>query len=156
MAARQSQILEQVLLKGKQYKSIYNHPNFQTILVNCRRSLNVKLLPRQCGQENLATDVHYTVHLNHPLPSTLFFPHSWGRIARQEDNTMTESEVRGVRGERGTGWGVRRSMACCLPGTPALSGLQDEQRTKQPETARSSRVVWRTNMHAPPPPQSSP
>lgn len=50
---------------------------------------------------------------------------------------MTESEVRGVRGQRGTdgGEGLRRSMACCLPRASALSGLQDKQRTKQPETA---------------------
>lgn len=93
------------ITERKTSESIYNQPNFQTIVVNCRRSLNVKLLPRQCGQENLATDVHCTVHFNHPLPSTLFSPHSCGRVACQEDNTMTESEVRGVRGQRGTARG---------------------------------------------------
>lgn len=94
--------LKQAVLKIKKKKK------------HLEKTINIYTLP-ECkmtaktmwsgGQENI-TDVHYTVHFHHPFPSTLFFPHSCGGVTCQEDNTMTESEVRGVRGQRGTTvWG---------------------------------------------------
>lgn len=50
---------------------------------------------------------------------------------------MTESAMQGVGCKRDRE-GVKRSMACCLAGAPALSALQDEQRTKQEEVSTSA------------------
>lgn len=51
---------------------------------------------------------------------------------RQHNDGKWSAKCQGPERDRP---GLRRSMACCLPSTAALSGLQDEQRTKQPETA---------------------
>ena len=118
-------------------------PNYLGIIVSCRWSLSDEGLRAQCGQENLATDVRCNVrfHHHHHPSSILVVPHSYGRVAWQEDNTMTESEVQGVEGEEGGSerdWPeVRRSTVCRLPNNPAaLSGLQDERRTKQASRVR--------------------
>lgn len=75
------------------------------------------------------------MHFHHPLPSTLFF-HSiiWKNCmpGRQHNDGKWSARCQGPERD----WlGVRRSAVCSLPCTPALSGLQDEQQTKQPETA---------------------
>lgn len=103
-------------------KSTYTNPNFHKILLNYRRNRNIKLLQRHCVKENMST----TVLLNHPLPSTFM----WKRRmpGRQHNDGKWRAWCQGKERD----WpGVRRSMSCCRPRTPALSGRQDEQRTKQ-------------------------
>lgn len=125
---------------------------------NCLRSLNIKFLPRQCGQENLAADVHYTIHFNQTFLCTLFFPHSCGRVACQEDNTMTESEVRGVRNQTGT-WGGGGG------GSVEVNGVLPDQKyyfirsagravDKTTIDGHSSRAAWHTAMHGLVPPST--
>lgn len=115
--------------------------------MNYRHSLNVKLLPRQCGTENL-TDVHYTEHFKSPFSLFLVLsPLMW--VAYQEDNTMTESEERGVREQKRTsqGWEGQWRAAC-----PELLLYQVFRMSSGQTTTDSCsrQAVWRTNPPSPP------
>lgn len=72
---------------------------------NCWRSLDIKFLPRQCGQENWAADVHYTIHFNQTFPCTLSLPHSCEEAhARKKTQwRKVKCEVSGARQGLGGG-----------------------------------------------------
>lgn len=95
--------------------------------------------------------MRYTVHFQHPLPSA--FPHSFGRAVCQEDNTMTESEVRVVRAQRGTsqGWEGQWRAAC-----PALLLYQvcrmSSEQNNQRWPLKLSTLVHKHECAFPPPP----
>ena len=94
----------------------------------------LKWLSIQCGQNNFNN--RCALHRVLPLGSSLLGPRACGRDTCQEDNTMTESEVQGVRGQSGPGRGGEKVNGV-LPAERSLlyRVLQDEQWTKQAETA---------------------
>lgn len=72
--------------------------------------------------------------LHHVLPSSsslylALSPFLWKHARKTTQWRKVKCKVSGA------GRGVRRSAACSLARIPSLSGLQDEQRTKQPEMA---------------------
>lgn len=80
--------------------------------------------------------------LHHVLPSSFSLylalsPFLWKHARKTTQWRKVKCKVSGA------GRGVRRSAACSLARIPSLSGLQDEQRTKQPEMAASEKTCLR-------------
>lgn len=80
--------------------------------------------------------------LHHVLPSSFSLylalsPFLWKHARKTTQWRKVKCKVSGA------GRGVRRSAACSLARIPSLSGLQDEQRTKQPEMAASEQTCLR-------------
>lgn len=115
--------------------SIYYYPLIHTILGKLLTKPGYKVSAKTMRSGKPSSRCALRRPLQSDLSLYLILPQFMWGDACQEENTMTESEVWGVRGQTGTwgsGWGcLWRWMACCLTRSPALSGLQDELRRKQ-------------------------
>lgn len=101
------------------------------------KDVGLKHLRRACRQRWLTEHVnlHYIMHIYHPLPSTLYIPNSFAKDAFQEDNTMTEREVWGVTGRTDRDGAVSEKVNSVLPGQhPCLIRSTGWVATKQPPT----------------------
>lgn len=118
-----SHILKQVLLKG-----------------NTKKTQQLQLLKNSKTMLPGKPSSRCALHHVFPSSSSLYLalsPFLWKHARKTTQWRKVKCKVSGA------GRGVRRSAACCLARIPSLSGLQDEQRTKQPEMAASEQTCLR-------------